>query len=372
MKKKLLYLYLEPFKKGNGGYTHALGMMDALKKYYDIVFFSKFYNKNTPLPTDIKRFFIILSIQLRAFLYLKRVDYCYVRSHFMGIFFCIVAFLCRKKILLEVNGPITDSFIHRKICALIKQAVKFSFYLQLRIADTVTVVTPELKKFLIENYPVLGNRVHVIPNAAFKSSLHKKTLNIVNEESSESDVVYIGSLTRWQGIETLLDAIQIKNVWPQNLYLDIYGIGPILPVILKAAEQNRLIRYKGFLDDEEKILVYAKALFSVIPKNNLLDRNSTGLSPIKLYESLAHSTPVIVTDLSYMSDIVRENNLGVVVPYESSVELAKAVRDLYKNKPLRDHLSENAYSFILNGNTWDDRASQVHDIICELSKSPIY
>lgn len=164
------------------------------------------------------------------------------------------------------------------------------------------------------------------------------------------------------------EAINIKNIWPDNLYLYIYGMGPMLSLILKAAEKNTLIQYKGFLDDE-KNLVYAKALFSLIPKNNLFDRHKTGLSPIKLYESLAHSTPVIVTDLSYMSNIVSKNNLGLVVPYESPVELAKAVRLLYENKALRDHFSENAYQFILNGNTWDDRANQVHQIICKLSTS---
>lgn len=46
--------------------------------------------------------------------------------------------------------------------------------------------------------------------AAFKSSLDKKITNI-NEENQKSYVVYIGSLTRWQGIDTLLEAINLTD-----------------------------------------------------------------------------------------------------------------------------------------------------------------
>lgn len=64
-------------------------------------------------------------------------------------------------------------------------------------------------------------------------------------------------------------------------------------------------------------------------QNNLGDRFSTGLSPLKMYETLACGVPIIVSDFPGQADLIRNGNCGLVIPPENEVSLAKAVSYLF-------------------------------------------
>ncbi|MFN6991322.1 MAG: glycosyltransferase [Fervidobacterium sp.] len=94
-----------------------------------------------------------------------------------------------------------------------------------------------------------------------------------------------------------------------------------------------------------------------------------GLSPLKLYESLACGIPVIVTDFPEISDIVRNGECGIVVKYNSPEEIAKAVRFLFENPGIRDLMGKKARKIAAEEHSWDKRAEQVDLILKHLVAS---
>ena len=81
--------------------------------------------------------------------------------------------------------------------------------------------------------------------------------------------------------------------------------------------------------------IVARSLAGLCPMSNLGGRSETGLSPLKLYETLACAVPVVVTDFPGQADLVRECNCGLVIRPESPKALADAVAYLYHHPDKR-------------------------------------
>src|SRR5262249_57365765 len=69
----------------------------------------------------------------------------------------------------------------------------------------------------------------------------------------------------------------------------------------------------------------AGALAGLIPITNPRGRSSTGVSPLKLYETMACGIPVIATDLPGLGDVVRAGQCGIVIPCDDAGALAPPV-----------------------------------------------
>lgn len=359
-KEKIIYLFLEPFQKGYGGYTHAVGLMEALEVYYHILFIIPSYSKKNPFPSDIQRMFVILWTQICALFLLFSVKKCYIRAHFMGVFFSFFAFIFKKSVFLEINGPVSDAFVHRKAPFFLKKIADIFWHFQLKLATGIFVVTPQLAQHIQDIYGIPHQKIYLIPNAAFEKDLKKKPIDYKGEYA-----LYIGSFTKWQGLEILLKALDFKEFWPAEVPLHIYGHGPLLPLILAYSKKHPLIQYKGFAQDFDKSQIFHQAFVSLMPFSGITpqsDRPQYGLSPIKFYESLAHSIPVISTNIPYISKLVQEKELGIIISTDSPEALAKAVKKIWKDETFRFNCCKNAYQFIQQGNTWTHRAQEIHQI----------
>ena len=114
------------------------------------------------------------------------------------------------------------------------------------------------------------------------------------------------------GIDTLIKAAY-SPYWPPDVNMIIVGDGAEREVVEKAALNNTKITYLGpvpYLD----IGIVANSVASLVPKNNQGDRSSTGLFPLKLFETIACGAPVIVTDFPGQADLVRRYSCGLVIP----------------------------------------------------------
>jgi Glycosyltransferase len=122
----------------------------------------------------------------------------------------------------------------------------------------------------------------------------------------------------------MLDALRHPN-WPAGVQLLVIGAGAQQHLVQQAVQAGLPVRWLGYRPHEQIPELIAGAIAGLIPITNPRGRSSTGVSPLKLYETLACGIPVIATDLPGQAEVVRAGNCGIVIPCDDAAALAAAV-----------------------------------------------
>lgn len=364
MTKKLKYLCLQATQEGQASYAHVLEIIKGLRKRdWNIELFEPSYAKKEKMSGSLIRILEFLMVQIRLCSKIKKRDIIYIRSHFAAFPISLFAKIRRIPVIQEVNGPYEDLFIAWSLTRYFSKLFKFLCRAQFKWADILITVTPQLKEWL---YKETGkNAIYIVPNGANTDIFNPNAIN--NYKISKPYVVFFGALAAWQGIDTLLAAVNLSE-WPEDLKLVIMGDGIERATVEKTAEQNSKIVYLGRIPYKNVPGVIVNSIAGLSPKNNKASRSNTGIYPLKLFETLACAVPIIVTDFPGQADIVRKYNCGVVISPENPKALAEAIKYLYNNLKVRREIGKNGYEIIKKEHSWDKRAADTDKILCQLAK----
>lgn len=167
--------------------------------------------------------------------------------------------------------------------------------------------------------------------------------------------IYVGGLNGGYGVVMLLEAFERLNAGT-NAYK--------LTLVCREAEWAAFqspYRDAPWLEvhhtsGEGLEPLYARAAVSVIP---VCPTPYTHFAVnVKLFDYLGHGLPVIVTDARAISAIVRENGIGLVVPYEAEA-LANALQSIMDNPGKRKEYEKQCIEALRNGNLWVHRVRQI-------------
>ncbi len=195
----------------------------------------------------------------------------------------------------------------------------------LRRADAVVVVSEALRERLRRG-GVPEDRLHGVDNGidvarvieAAEASRDRARAAL---GASEGDalVVALGRTSPEKGQDLLLEAFARLAESRPALRLALVGDGPLLEGLARRADAAGLrerVALPGWRDDGPACLAVADVV--VMPSR------SEGL-PIALLEALAVGTPVVVTDVGAMADVVEGGSAGLVVPPNDVAALADAI-----------------------------------------------
>jgi glycosyltransferase involved in cell wall biosynthesis len=174
--------------------------------------------------------------------------------------------------------------------------------------------------------------------------------------------LFFGALAAWQGLEVLLRAVD-EAVWPSDVTLIIVGDGAERPRVEAAAAASSKIRYLGKVSYRSMPGIVAGSLVGISPQTDLGGRAVTGLSPIKVYETLASGVPVIVSDFPGQAELVREVNCGIVIPPGDASALATAVARLFTNPSVRAQMGQCGRQAVEREHSWAKRAEDTSAVL---------
>lgn len=356
---RILYLCLDNLKEGKASFAHVNEIIKGLRKHgYQVLLFSPNYNSTQYSPNLMTRFFAMLLIQLKVLYKLHNFDILYIRGHFASILTFLIAKLFNLHIVFEVNGPYEDIFIAwpwtRKINFIFTSIVR----LQIRHSNTVICVTPQLAQWVRQE--TQRSKVFVVPNGANVDLFNPKArFRLILPYIY---VIFFGSLTPWQGLETLIEAIKDPS-WPSDVRLIIAGDGPMRPFVESASTDDQRLLYLGVIPHQTLPALIANSLAGLCPKNSLGNRSTTGLFPLKLFETLACGVPIIVSDFPGQADLVRKYECGLITIPEDPQSLAKAVQYLRNHPELRQEMGMKANNYAVNCASWEKRAEDTAKIL---------
>lgn len=363
MKGCTAYLVLQATREGQASHAHVHEIINGLRQREWLVdLFEPSYVRADRLPGAMGRLREFLIIQIRLwFKAFRKIDIVYIRSHYAAFPTSLIAKLLHITVVQEVNGPYEDLVIAwpwtRRFLPLFKRLLR----IQLKWANAVIVVTPQLKEWVQAE---VGHKyVKVIPNGANANLFYPQA--ITHHPLPNDYVVFFGALTLWQGLDTLLKAVG-DHEWPEELHLVIVGDGVERVRVEEAVARNPKVIYLGRLPYREVPGIVAGSLAGLSPQNNQGERSSTGLFPLKLFETLACGIPIVTTDFPGQADLVREYECGVVIPHDDPSALAQAVSYLYKHPSERLKMGRRGRAVIEQEHSWDKRASDTDSVLLQV------
>lgn len=363
MQSKLVlsYLCLQATRQGQASYSHVHEIISGLQKRGVVArLFEPLHDRSDNCPNIFSRLLGFISSQC-SLIFSAKPDVVYIRWHFATMLVSLWAKFRNIPVIQEVNGPYEDLFLSYPWTRRISFVFVFMMRQQLKWADAVIAVTPQLVDWAI--HECNHKRLYLISNGANTYIFRVDALKSSLIHSLEKYVVFFGALSPWQGVDVMLGAITSQD-WPQGVALVIVGDGVHKSKVLDAIDLSSNLIYLSSVDQVSLAGIIASSLASVIPKTGAW--SETGLFPLKLFESLACGVPVVVSDWPAMADFVREHQCGLVIPPGDSNALARAVAELAADPGSARAMGLRGASEVHKNHSWDAKAEATYNIISEV------
>jgi glycosyltransferase involved in cell wall biosynthesis len=247
-----------------------------------------------------------------------------VASHFALYTVPILDKLSVRPFVMHFHGPWameTRDEGAAYLSTIAKRTLERAVY---RRANRVVVLSKAFGDLLSLTYGINQDSIRVVPGAI---NLHNFRYNSSRTEAREllgwptnrPILLTVRRLVHRMGLHKLLDAMPRILEREPDVLLCIGGTGPMRPLLEEKALRINLgknVHFLGFIDEERLPVAYRAANISVIPSIAL---EGFGLVAA---ESLAAGTPVMVTPVGGLPEVVRALSSDLIFETGSPVDIA--------------------------------------------------
>ena len=215
-----------------------------------------------------------------------------------------------KKKILSIHGVYSEQVeaIHSKSISKLGQIAEKN---AISNADILTTDSKFVQKIYFDKF---GLKIEYLP-----APLDIKKFVNIPKSKLKNQVVFIGRDSHEKGIDILKSiesSINCKVIYCTNI---------------DWAETMKILQ-------ESKLLIVPSRQESL---------------PQVIKEAFYLKVPVIASDVGGISELVENNQTGILVPNENPEKLKIAINNLLENIELQEILKQNAYNFILEYFTWE-------------------
>lgn len=277
-------------------------------------------------------------------------------AFFLGIFL-------RRKLIYETHAP--EKGFRKYLQESIISSKKI---------DTV-VISNALKKIILQNKKILGDKVHVFHDAAKagRICLDASQRNILkteflssisNKNNYENIIGYFGHLYPGRGIEIIQE---LAKKHPKNAFIVYGGNDHEIEKFINSNISENLF-FMGHLNQNSIYKKMSMMDILLMPYQNQvsigLDSVDTSLwmSPMKMFEYMSASVPIISSNLPVLTEVLVDNSNCLLVKSDDVVAWSNAIDKVLKSTLLQKKLRESSYNDYLNKYTWTIRAKKILDL----------
>jgi glycosyltransferase involved in cell wall biosynthesis len=329
-------------------HLHEPGIQD-IYSYYNV--YKKFRIERV-YTSRFKGKTIIYIINLFRKLKSENVDLVYGRD-LLG---CAVSILLGIRTIYETHDPFWKySRINRAILRLLVLSKHF---------QKMVVITDALRDLYVIDTSLYINEIRVAPDGAdIVNSMNDKIS--LQGDTQHLKIGYTGHLYKGRGIDLILELAQQLHehdfhivggteadieYWKNNVksrkISNIYFYGHVSP--------KDAILYRNSFD--VLLAPYAKVV-QIGAIKGYQGNTSAYMSPIKIFEYMAHQKPIIASSLPVIKEVLNERDVVFAFP-EDTVSWVSAIRKL-ENKKTRLTYAMSAYNKFVSNYTWKQRAKNV-------------
>jgi glycosyltransferase involved in cell wall biosynthesis len=277
---------------------------------------------------------------------------------------------CGIPVVYEVRGFLEDTWLSRYP----DEAARSDRYEQHRAvearvassADHVVTLGAAMRDDLISR-GVPGERITVVPNAvdgdAFQLRGRDSQLADALGIDGASVLGYVSSLTPYEGIRYLVEAVAVLRARDQNVVGLVVGDGSDRSNLERLAAElgiSEHMRFTGRVRPGDVMRYYELIDVFVVPRTN--DRVCRYVTPLKPVEAMAMGRCIVVADIPALAETVRSGETGFTFEAESAESLADVAERLFADPAARQAVGERARAFVVAERSWERNAQVYADI----------
>ncbi len=369
-----------------GSVTHVKGIVKGLLKLgYDVVYVAD--AKSEALPAEVRQvvvnpfglldFFdefqlaaynIQLALKAGALLRKYRPALIYQRLSSFNFAGGLMAKKIGAPMVIEANASEVwakknwSRLLFERTAVLCEKAA-------LKQASRISIVSDVVREQL-DRYRIPEEKFLVIPNGVdpeeFRPTIDASDVRARYGFDNSVVVGFIGTFTRWHGVETLFDAAMIAIRRNPRLRFLMIGDGT-----LRLELQNRALNegasdyilFTGLIPHVEAPRYLAACDILVSPHLGFEDGTKFFGSPTKLFEYMAMGRPVIASRLEQIGDIITDGVNGLWMTPGNAEELADKILLLAGNSELRKQLGSRTRKDCEEKYTWTSSVQRVADSV---------
>ena len=245
----------------------------------------------------------------------KSGDFDLVASHFALFTFPVLRALRKLPLIVHFHGPWaaeSKAEGERGLAVKAKWLIERNVY---KRAQKFIVLSEAFKKLLVEEYKINSDRIRIVRGGVqadrFDTGLTiKEAREKLGWATDRPIILVVRRLARRMGLENLIAAVvRVKQQIP-DVQLMIAGSGPLRAELedrIQAASLDSHVSLLGFVPDELLPIAYRASDFSIVPTVSL---EGFGLITI---ESMAAGTPVLVTNVGGLPEVVRDLSEDMII-----------------------------------------------------------
>jgi glycogen(starch) synthase len=250
-----------------------------------------------------------------------------IASHFALYGFPLLDMLWRNAHVVHFHGPWADEAAAEGEASrsiFFKHAIERATYASAR---RFVVLSQAFRDVLVRRYRVREERVDIVPGGvqadAFNTGLSRsEAREKLGWPQDRLILVTVRRLARRMGLENFIDAVDLLRKQEPGILAVIAGTGPLASELSDLVEQRNLrdhVKLAGFVPDADLPAAYRAADLSVVPSIAL-----EGFGLVVL-ESLAAGTPVVVTPIGGLPEVVSDLSRDLVLDGSSANHLAEGL-----------------------------------------------
>lgn len=257
----------------------------------------------------------------------NNVNFDLIHAHFLdcGFIGAKLKSLYNKPLVVTAHGGEVYNLPHKN--GWHKALAKYA----LTEADQVITVS----QFMAENVLSLGvppDKIHVIPNGynekLFRPCSSTDARKQLGLPLDKKILLSVGGLVAVKGQTYLLDALKLVLKKHDNVILMIIGLGPLKENLLKKTRELKLeknVFFAGWKEHNEIPMWMNACDVFVLP--SLIE--SFGVVVI---ESMACAKPVVATNVGGVPEIIRNDNVGILVEPANPKSLSDGILEALDKK----------------------------------------
>lgn len=260
--------------------------------------------------------------------------------------------LCRKKVIYDMH-ELTSTQIESKewLSPLFGKMLRSGYllleYFGVRLFDAVILVGDGYLSFIEKHYKKWEHKFFRLRNYSILR-LIDPVIAAQKSPGLKKQIIYVGGLSRIRGIREIVMAMEFINPEYQLVLLGKFD-DPVYQQTCEELQQWSRVSYEGFHPLE---YVYGQILNSEVALALLYSNENYMTSlPVKAFEYMALSKPIVMSDFPYWMNVFKGCAL-FVDPYDP-VKIAEAINELINHPQLSRELGITGRQLVEKCYAWE-------------------